>query len=186
MAIKNKDGTVFKISGPNPLMQEQTLWNGFTKHNFEWSEEIDKENKTKVFEINQNKEDVVFEEKKIVVEEPKIIEEKKEEVKEQKKISDHKTIKCFCLPAKIIEKKDELYEEAYQRIEYLDKFIFDTVIVEKEDFYMKFWTMEKITNNSIVYPKNKDKRWWKVSDQKEAAMGFIYTAIISDYTPSFE
>ena len=100
---------------------------------------------------------MVFEEKKIVVEEPKIIEEKKEEVKEQKKISDHKTIQCFCLPAKIIEKKDELYEESYQRIEYLEKFIFDTVVIEKEDFYIKFWTMEKISKNSIVYPKNKDK-----------------------------
>ena len=151
MTIKNKDGTVFKISGPNPLMEDQTLWDSFTKHNFEWSEEIDKENKAKVFEIKQNKEDVVFEEKKIVVEEPK--EEPKiiEEVKEQKKISDHKTTQCFCLPAKIIEKKDELYEEAYQRIEYLDKFIFDTVLIEKEDIYIKFWTMEKITKNSINF-----------------------------------
>jgi hypothetical protein len=190
MAIKNKDGTVFKISGPNPLMDEQTLWDGFTKHNFEWSEEIDKENKNKVFEIKQNKEDVLFEEKKIVIEEPKIIEkkeeEKKVEVKEQKNISDHKTIQCFCLPAKTIEKKDELYEETYQRVEYLDKFIFDAVVIEKADIYIKFWTMEKITKNSIVYPKNKDKRWWKVSDQKEAPMGFIYIAMISDYTPSFE
>jgi hypothetical protein len=185
MAIKNKDGTVFKISGPNPLMDEQTLWDGFTKHNFEWSEEIDKENKNKVFEIKQNKEDVLFEEKKIVIEEPKII-EKKVEVKEQKNISDHKTIQCFCLPAKTIEKKDELYEETYQRVEYLDKFIFDAVVIEKADIYIKFWTMEKITKNSIVYPKNKDKRWWKVSDQKEAPMGFIYIAMISDYTPSFE
>ena len=184
MAIKNKDGTVFKISGPNPLMNDQTLWDGFTKHNFEWTEEIDKENKTKSFEIKQNKEDVEFEEKKLVVEieEPKIIEENKE----QKKIFDHKTIQCFCLPAKIIEKKDELYEEAYQRVEYLDKFIFDTVVIEKSDIYLKFWTMEKITKNSIVYPKNKDKRWWKVSDQKEAPMGFIHTAMVSDYTPSFE
>jgi hypothetical protein len=188
MAIKNKDGTVFKISGPNPLMEKQTLWDGFTKHNFEWTEEIDKENKTKAYEIKQNKEDMVFEEKKTVVEieEPKIIEEKKKEVKEQKKISDHKTIQCFCLPAKIIEKKDELYEEAYQRIEYLDKFIFDAVVIEKADIYINFWTMEKITKNSIVYPKNKDKRWWKVSEQKEAPMGFIYTGMISDYTPSFE
>jgi hypothetical protein len=189
MAIKNKDGTVFKISGPNPLMEEQTLWKGFTKHNFEWTEEIDKQNKSKSFEIKQNKEDVVFEEKKIVIEEPKIIEkeeEEEEEVKQQKKISDHKTIQCFCLPAKIIEKKDSLYGEAYQRTEYLDKFIFETVVIEKEDIYIKFWTMEKITKNSIVYPKNKDKRWWKVSEHTEAPMGFIYTALISDYTPSFE
>jgi len=185
MAIKNKDGTVFKISGPNPLMEDQTLWKGFTKHNFEWTEEIDKQNKAKSFEIKQNKEDVVFE-KKIAVEEPKIVEEKKEEVKQQNKISDHKKIKCFCIPAKIIEKKDSLYDEVYQRTEYLDKFIFETVIIEKADIYLKFWTMEKITNNSILYPKNKDKRWWKVSDQTDAPMGFIYTAIISDYTPSFE
>jgi hypothetical protein len=190
MAIKNKDGTVFKISGPNPLMEEQTLWKGFTKHNFEWTEEIDKENKSKAFEIKQNKEEVVFEEKKaeekkIVVEETKkiVIEEPK---KEEKKISDHKTIKCFCLPAIVIEKKDDLYEETYQKIEYHDKFIFETVIIEKQDIYIKFWTMEKITKNSIIYPKNKDKRWWKVSEESEAPMGFIYMAIISDYTPSFE
>lgn len=191
MAIKNKDGTVFKIFGPNPLMDEQNLWKGFIKHNFEWTEEIDKENKFKPgLEIKQNKEDVIFEEfkDKEIIEEIKktIVEEHPKKEIKNKTIENHKTTQCFCLPIRIVEKKDDLYEETYRKTEYLDKFIFEAVVIEKEDIYIKFWTMEKITKNSIVYPKNKDKRWWKVSEEAEAPIGIIYTAFASDYTPSFE
>ena len=34
MVIKNKDGSVYKLKGPNPLMEDQTFWNdleNFTK-----------------------------------------------------------------------------------------------------------------------------------------------------------
>lgn len=43
MVIKNKDGSVYKISCPNPLMEEQTFWGDFKKHNFDWLPEVVKD-----------------------------------------------------------------------------------------------------------------------------------------------
>jgi len=55
MVIKNRDGTVFKLKGPNPLMKSQEIWD---KHsikliNFNNKElfvEIDSKNPIKEFE----------------------------------------------------------------------------------------------------------------------------------------
>ena len=43
MVIKNKDGSVYKLQGPNPLMEDQAFWNAlenFTLHNTEWKKTI--------------------------------------------------------------------------------------------------------------------------------------------------
>ena len=44
MAIKNKDGSVYKLKSPNPIMKSQDVWNNFTLHNmiFEQTTEEDK------------------------------------------------------------------------------------------------------------------------------------------------
>lgn len=39
MTIKNKDGSVYKIRGPNPIMKEQDIWNDFTLHNMNFDHE---------------------------------------------------------------------------------------------------------------------------------------------------
>ena len=39
MALKNKDGSVYRLSGPNPAMKTQTTWGSFTLHNMKWSSE---------------------------------------------------------------------------------------------------------------------------------------------------
>lgn len=40
MAIKNKDGTVYRLRGPNPLLSEQDIWNAFSVHNMKWAGEV--------------------------------------------------------------------------------------------------------------------------------------------------
>ena len=40
MTLKNKDGTVYRIDGPNPFMKKQELWSDCIKHNLEWKDEI--------------------------------------------------------------------------------------------------------------------------------------------------
>jgi hypothetical protein len=206
MALKNKDGTTYKISCPNPLMMEQDFWDKFTKHNFEWTtektdlEEIEvikkevklKEVKLKEVKVDLPKKDAKLDEspKDTPVEKPDTSAKESFVVKEPvlKKVSEYKTIQSYCLPAFIEEKIDDLYGEKYNKVKYLQPFTFDNIIIEKEDLYIRFWTNidYEITKNSIIYPKNKEKRWWKVSEKEDAPQGKIYTAYISDYTPSFE
>ncbi len=37
MALKNKDGSVYRLSGPNPAMKTQSVWSDFKLHNMKWS-----------------------------------------------------------------------------------------------------------------------------------------------------
>lgn len=49
MAIKNKDGSVFKLRGPNPLMRDQKFWEGnedVVVHNFDKIKSVDGEEST--------------------------------------------------------------------------------------------------------------------------------------------
>ena len=39
MTLRNKDGTVYKLSAPNPAMKSQELWNEFKVHNMQWEGE---------------------------------------------------------------------------------------------------------------------------------------------------
>lgn len=39
MALKNKDGTIYKLSSPNPVMKKQEIWSSFTLHNMKWKTE---------------------------------------------------------------------------------------------------------------------------------------------------
>jgi len=36
MTLKNKDGSTYRLRGPNPLMREQELWRDFKLHNFQF------------------------------------------------------------------------------------------------------------------------------------------------------
>lgn len=40
MVIVNKDGSVYKIRGPNPIMKSQDVWEGFEIHNMNFEEHI--------------------------------------------------------------------------------------------------------------------------------------------------
>jgi len=58
MAIKNKDGSVYKLRGPNPLMKDQVDWDKKKMNliNMGWEEEIveDARNPVKKFETDYN------------------------------------------------------------------------------------------------------------------------------------
>ena len=52
MAIKNKDGSIYKLNGPNPIIKSQNLWDDFMLHNMNFAEDAVKDNlnpkKTKI------------------------------------------------------------------------------------------------------------------------------------------
>ena len=71
-------------------------------------------------------------------------------------------------------------------IKYGEKFKFDAVLLGISDFQISFWTNVKLSNESVIYPKNSDKRWWKISGSEPKFNGNIYYGKISDLTPNFE
>lgn len=56
MAIKNKDGTIYKLRGPNPLMTDQTEWDRqkVRLHNFGWKSEVVQDERNPVKEAAAN------------------------------------------------------------------------------------------------------------------------------------
>lgn len=156
MTVKNSDGTNFKLSAPNPIMKDQSLWSGkIILHNFN----IDYQNTVK--------EEVV---------EEKIVEKKENIVK----------YVFFCLPAreKIID--DSLYGEARVSIVYLEKFTFECLIVSRGDFELNLWTKGVDTPVKSILFDIKERRWWLVSSVGDKAGGILVNCVPSAFTPSFD
>jgi hypothetical protein len=198
MALKNKDGTSYKLSKPNPIMKEQSLWKGekFILHNMNFISEktVDQTAVTPIesdLSIQENfiseleetkeqpKEETVFERKTITAPDVKRIEEEKKP--EIEKIFVH------CLPAIIKTKEDDLYGDVYQTIQYGKPTSFEAVVLKESDFYYEIWTDTDIADNgAVLYPKTNTKRWWKVKRRMRKADGWILNCIISEYQPSFD
>lgn len=212
MVIKNKDGSEYKLRGPNPIMKTQNLWEHFEIHNMDFQEVIDhfKKNHNKTTILNFNKDEIVIEDKNIKTEELNTNNENKEidlnqnntfvenkeqelpDTKSDKKTSNQENnpevdkVIIHCLPANITVKHDNLYGDVKKLIKYGEKFTFDAVLLESEDFQIAFWTNLKLTNESIIYPKNSDKRWWKIKNSEPKFNGFVYYGSPSNTTPNFE
>lgn len=209
MVILNKDGSEYKLRGPNPIMKSQNLWDNFEIHNMNFDEVVDffkkTSNKTTILNLNHNEiiiEDhgssLVEKKEEIITEEPVAL--KKEDVKNENIQKDNlektnnsisnnfeiqKTI-IHCLPATVSKKEDYLYGDIKKIIKYGEKFIFDGVLLEITDFQISFWTNIQLNNESVIYPKNSDKRWWKIIGSEPKFNGNIYFGKPSNVTPNFE
>lgn len=166
MAIKNKDGTIYQLTKPNPIMSNQELWNGrFILHNF------DIENEPKKY---QPIEEIQPQEIKVQIKEAKVPPEQKTKKKQQ---PIQNIIIAYCMPAIL----NEVYEyEKKLNISYGKQFTFETIITESNDFMIKLWTNKDISIHSVIYlPKH--LRWWKV----EKIEGMNLLCIPSILQPSF-
>lgn len=204
MAIKNKDGTDYRLKGPNPHMKNQLLWDHFELHNMNFEEikdlikksqnssnkEIAKKEITEEVkqEIKQEKIQEIIKPQEEIKEE--LIQLKKEEIKEEKKQEETpnvKKINVFCLPAKVEIYEDFLYGEVKKTINFGKKFKFEAVIIKTEDLSFQFWTNAvELEKESIIYPQNFEKRWWKVVESSKKFDGFLISCVPSSITPSFE
>jgi hypothetical protein len=177
MAIKNKDGSVFRLSCPNPLTAGQEQWDrDIVLHNLGWEEEIVDD--TTEVNVIQPKPELKLPEK--IVEEPE----------DRTKL--HNILIMHCQPAKITQKKDDLYREVYTRVDYGDKLLFEAVVVNLDDLAIQFWTTYPITSGSIVYPSKYkdgraygDHRWWKITKTIDYQNGFLAEGIMSQDHPDF-
>lgn len=215
MVIKNKNGTEYKLRGPNPIMIKQDIWEGFELHNMNFHEEtIESNNKTKiganklnlgktVIVKNEESQLIVTKNEKTEDTKPSVVNQKPEEPKvnisfeADKDVIRPKTINeklqnylkdiLCCLPADVRIITDKLYEEKTVKITYGQSFSFEAVIIKDDDLEFVFWShLENIKKYSIIYPKNKTKRWWKVQSINEAPEGYFFACVPSEVHPSFE
>jgi len=231
MPIRDKQGKVYKLRGPNPLMNDQALdWDKskLVLHNFSWDSEIAKdpvspEEKFKKehpqidiaeeldlrpnaewippFEfVNELKSSKPLTEIAVVEEESPVIDEfetsapmllPKEEVKEFNvssqvaRIFSERGMEFHCAPVVQITMKDDLYGTEYKMNRYGDKFVFDAVVVDENDLEIVFWCVKTMTKGSVIMPRRKESRWWRVEEIEPKTGGFLVKALPSDVNPDF-
>jgi hypothetical protein len=223
MAIKNKDGSIYEVRKPNPLMKNQDTWQDFKTHNMKIDgsivEKLQKkypiDNKiqigtTQIVSTKNDKVEVI----KIDIEGvpqptefplptlpppefPKIIKKINTDDIEAKNIQRPDKINpkiahmprniVNCLLAKIETKYDSLYEDKGVKIRYSKEIAFEAIILEENDIEFNFWThLDYITRKSVVYPMNRDKRWWKIEEIIKAPQGYFCSCTPSDLQPNFK
>lgn len=193
MAIKRKDGSIYKVRGPNKIMITQDEWDDdhVITRNFNLGQDVVeiKEDftpiKTKPF-LKEKKVEVYKPElpEKPPVEEAKVEPQKTEEKSEIKKYD--KTM-VFCLPAKITKYVDTLYGDEVKRLTYDKPFKFEIIISYNGDIKFNFWTnLKGVEVNSIVFVPD-SRRWWRVAKvmPDTSNNGFNFECLPSDLKPEF-
>jgi len=200
--LLNKDGSVYRLSGPNPVMKDQKIWADFVTHNMKWNPEVGKDNtvvkphesdffvkESFLDALEAAKEEIkvtenVLEASSPEVRTPMVQHDPKNDIVDQEQIE--KTF-IHCLPAKIQERRDALYGDVYKTVKYGSPLSFEAVVISHTDFSFEIWTdTDRIDQGSILYPKTGYKRWWKVQDKSKKENGWILKSIPSDYQPSFD
>jgi len=199
MGLKNKDGTTYKLSGPNPIMSEMAMWDKESKlilHNV-GGKLISYEDATVVF---HNQEPQVVKEIEAPVKEPEPVKAPIEEqpvidkfdeipIIESMEVPENPDavdkIQVWCLPAYFRQYKDG--DETVSKPRYGQKFLFEAILEEEGDFQILLYTTtDAVTEGSILFPKTYDKRWWRVTQTIKGEDGLIrIIGSLTHYHPEF-
>lgn len=204
MAIKSRDGSVYKLRGPNPLMESQADWDkskmkliNMGRHN----SEVHQDKKPNVVVLPVIPKATPIPARNFLAEaaesepakpepkpEPPPVTRQEELPEDIKRLFDAKGEKYFCAPA--IGTKthlDSLYGDTYQTIQYGDKYLFDALILDQTDLSLSLWCVRQITVNSIVYRKVQGggERWWRVRSVEPKTGGYVVVSMPSDSNPDF-
>jgi hypothetical protein len=213
MPIRRKDGSIYKLRGPNKLLIGQHFWQNdeeIVLHNFG---NLDVEVvETEKFHIPQpalpataTKRDEAFDASQLeqildtisqttdlvddVTIEPEPEPEPEPEAQEGT-LSPFRTRErhmLYCLPAKATEHKDDLYEERIIHIDYQSPFKFQSAIVDSNDIKTVYWTtVKQVTSRSILFHPER-RRWWRVSRALPCPSGdgTLLECVPSDIKPDF-
>jgi hypothetical protein len=204
MTLKNRDGTPFRLRGPIPFMRGQQMWNDFVLHNFvfkgvtvtdsgpaevavvpgrlgfvEELADLTKEAESKIPPAKL--EEPVF--VPPIAEVP--VKETPPTIASMLKNSPNK-VTVLCLPGRMSKNIDDLYGESRPQVVYDDPFVFEGVIVYGDDLSLSIWSpTDKVTKHSVVFPQNRDKRWWRVVGIEPNMQGWMLNTTISDFQPQF-
>jgi len=212
MPIKNKDGTVYKLRGPNPLMTQQVEWDAANVRMFNIGHKSEvviderspvKEAQENVVNISEELNLVPNKESKIVpakqfIQEIQEIQETQVEPEEKpvvlsvnpktaRSLKERKEV-YFCAPCvgyKIHD--DDFYGQSYKTVQFGDQFMFDAITIDQSDFQLQIWCIRELTKDSIIYRKDPEggERWWRISKSEPKSDGHLVLADISDLNPDF-
>jgi hypothetical protein len=203
MTLRNKDGTIYKLAGPNPAMKNQNLWSEgeFKVHNMQWEgEKAEDTNQVTPMSSDFDVRDTFLSALDKAKVDIKVVEPKPDSPIERKPLvqpdlqreaenTSNGIEKVFihCLPAYLRERRDALYGDSYKTIQYGKPTSFEGVILQQSDLAIEIWTdTDRITIGSVLYPKTNFKRWWRVQDKTQKGGGWVLTAMPSDHQPSFD
>jgi hypothetical protein len=193
VVIKNKDGSVYRLNGPNPIMKSQSSWSGYNKHNF-------KLGKKEIYEVPSEKEKInYFKEEKIiddfiaddVKQEEVVVKEEivvKEEVKVNRETSvdeDVVFVEAYILPCYTRTAEDDLYGERITRNKFGEKLKTKIVPLEYSVNSATFWHNVKFEEGTIIYPSNNHKTWWVVQSVSDYKNGYMLKCMPSSINPKF-
>lgn len=211
MALKNRDGTVFRLAAPNPIVEQQ-FWpdpNILVFHNFTWKGEVIPAQETKPVRK-------IFLETVVIPDTSQVLEPESEpetELEPQRPPPESNevplpanTVVVHCLPfIGWTWKEDSLYGDRYKVPQFGSKFTFEALIVERGDLAIALWASSTFENdgqivksidwlkpNSVIYParrndgsKLREYRWWKIQTVEPLDQGVTILGVITDIQPSF-
>lgn len=211
MAIKDKDGNVYKLRGPNPLMQNQREWDRSKMQLINlsgWKSEIVTDERVpsnvltihstppeaKVISARAFLQDIQLQESESEPEpEPESEPEPEPESEPEPELSDEtervlkeKGSPFYCAPVVATSTTDDLYGEVYHRLRYGEKYLFNAVVIDENDLGIQIWCAQPITENSIILRKTHlGDRWWKIKQVEQKTGGYLAVGIPSDISPDF-
>lgn len=205
MAIFTKDGKVYIIEGPNPLVDKQVSWDPrkLVFHNFRWDDIMMSSKKNAEKQTPKPRPVEVA-----AIPTPDDAAEISVEQEPKQREFDLPYIKykvlCHCLPAKVQRKTDALYGESWVKVTYGTKFVFPCVVTSSSDLELEFWTSDprgQVTERSVIYPFSyevhnaetdsydrvpySEYRWWRVFHKEKKEGGWLLKATPSDFQPDF-
>ena len=201
MPLKNKDGTPYKLSGPNPVLSDMALWAKKEKlilHNIGGKLVSHEESQV----IYRNSEPEIVEALPTPSQQPVKAEPTPDpmdtvEIEAEIPILDsldgdpamqvEGKVQVWCQPAYFRQYKDDLTGETYSRPRYGEKFLFEAVIEDMGDMHLVLYTTtDAITEGSVIFPRTHDKRWWRVVETKKGDDGLIRIyGGFTDFHPDF-
>jgi len=168
MPIKNKDGTLFKLQGINPLMKEQDHWEG----NEDW----------KIHHV---------EAEEVVIQDPKRM--TPEGLPEDAPLPAivgvgviPQTELLYCLPLVVHEEEDPLYGQKKLISAWGEKFNFEAIRIDYTGLTATFFArvpQDKVTRGSIILVF-RERQWWKVNGTEQSKDGINIYCIPSELKPS--
>ena len=212
MAIRDTDGSIYRLHGPNPIMKTQELWDDsqITLINLKWTGEVVTDPKNPIAEARSKVRDISHRTKPrpksthavpsrdFIKEVQKVEPAIKEEpapvvinvVPEVAKVLQERGATFFCAPViGFKEHNDDLYGTSYRTPTFGDQYTFDAIIIDQSDLQIQFWSAKEITKGSVVYQKAQagewERRWWEITQSEPKAGGFMSLGNISHLNPDF-
>ena len=201
--LKNKDGSLYKLRKPNPLVLNQDNWilEQLELHNCKWQPSTTVNEIKPVPKVKELAPEIVpvVSKEVLLIEEPLVIEELivQEEPTENPiglpQVILDKMVIMHVMPAVVQIVHDDFYNEDRPSISYKVQVVIDGVVIKRGDLIMEFWTMNDVTIDSIVYPscyestkiKFGEYRWWKIQSCEDKSGGTLCRCVPSSIQPDF-